>query len=563
MAELILPGVFIEVRPEGLIMPQGVTVGNLGIVGTASKGAIDTPIVLGSYAEALERFGGYDPWNKGTGNELTLVRALEQAYRQGAKTVIAVRVAGASAYANGQLVDGAQASLTLQSENGDCVLLKAKTAGTWGKELAVNVSAATEPAYVEDEKVQGDPLSLAHSPVKSARNRIRVKPAGGGSEQSLEIIYNDNGAPTPIPGQVLVDLSNGNLGFGDDPGVGDEVLASYMVKMEEARKVTVRYRGGEEGFTVVSGDDLVRDLKDPLTASAWIEGERLANSGQLPDATTPPGAFHTFSGGNNGGAGANYEDGLRTLLDQPAHIIVAAGQDDGFGDELAAHCRVASSDDVKRDRIALVGSRLGVSLSELQEHTLNSDRLIFVAPGIKTTDAAATPPQEVTLPGSYAAAAVAGMLASLPAHVSPTNKVLQVGGLEEVYSLAELKQLVQSRILVLERRQGFRITRGITTATNTAWQQITTRRIVDVAKFGVRSAANPFIGRLNNDRVRGALRTSINSFLAEMVSDEMLINYELAVSATREQQIRGIVEVTMVLRPVFSIEFIKVTMFLE
>jgi hypothetical protein len=458
------------------------------------------------------------------------------------------------------VVDGAQASLTLKSTGGDCVSLKAKTAGTWGKELSVNVENAEEHAFVENEVVQGSSPSLAHSPVvKSARNRIRVKPGGEGLEQSLEIIYTG----TPIPGQVLVHLSTGNLSFGDAPGDSDVILGSYMVKMDQARKVTLRYRSSEEVFTVVSGDDLIRDLKDPISPSAWVEGEKLANSGELPDATKPDGVFHTFSGGNNGAQGAKYEDGLRKLLDQPAHIIVAAGQDDSFGDELAAHCRAASSDDIKRDRIAVVGSRLNASLDDLQGHTLNSDRLIFVAPGIKTTDAAATPPTEVTLPGAYAAAAVAGLLASLPAHVSPTNKVLQVGGLEKVYSLAELKQLVQSRMLVLEQRQSFRITRGVTTATNTAWQQITTRRIVDVAKFGARSAANPFIGRLNNDRVRGALRTSVNSFLAEMVRDEMLISYELAVSATREQEIRGIVEVTMVLRPVFSIEFIKVTMFLE
>jgi hypothetical protein len=555
MAEMILPGVFIEVRPEGLIVPQGVTVGNLGVVGTASKGPIGKPVVLGSYAAAQEHFGDYDPWINGNSHELTLVRALEQAYRQGATTAIAVRVAVSSGTGA-----ATQASLTLQSPGGDCVALKAKTAGTWGKELAVNVANAEEHAFVEDEVVQGSPPSLAHSPaVKSARNRIRVKPGGGGLEQSLEIIYTG----TPIPGQVLVDLPSGNLSFGDAPGSSDEIRASYMVDKDQARKVTVRYRGGEEVFTIVSGDDLIRDLEDPISPSAWVEGEKLANSGELPDATTPDGVFHTFGGGNNGAAGANYEDGLDKLLDQPAHIIVAAGQDDSFGDELAAHCRVASSDDIKRDRIAVVGSQFSASLSDLQGHTLSSDRLIFVAPGIKTTDTAATPPTEVTLPGAYTAAAIAGLLASLPAHVSPTNKVLQVGGLEKIYSLAELKQLVQSRVLVLEERRGFRITRGITTATNTAWQQITTRRIVDVAKFGVRAAANPFIGRLNNDRVRGALRTSVNSFLAEMVRDEMLISYELTVSATREQEIRGIVEVTMVLRPVFSIEFIKVIMFLE
>jgi hypothetical protein len=79
----------------------------------------------------------------------------------------------------------------------------------------------------------------------------------------------------------------------------------------------------------------------------------------------------------------------------------------------------------------------------------------------------------------------------------------------------------------------------------------------------VRSAATSYIGLLNNERVRGAMRSTINSFLTEMVNDEMLISYELEVTATREEERQGIARVTMVLRPTFSIDFIKVTMFLE
>src|SRR6185436_7428193 len=100
--------------------------------------------------------------------------------------------------------------------------------------------------------------------------------------------------------------------------------------------------------------------------------------------------------------------------------------------------------------------------------------------------------------------------------------------------------MVKARVLALEKRQGIRVVQGITTATNTAWHQITTRRIVDYASYGVRSGANPFIGLLNNARVRDKLRTTINGFLTLMVQDEMLVSYELNVSATRDQEIRGI-----------------------
>ena len=226
-----------------------------------------------------------------------------------------------------------------------------------------------------------------------------------------------------------------------------------------------------------------------------------------------------------------------------------------------------STDALNRDRIGVTGSGIRSAdklFDAVTGHTLDSERLIFVAPGIKATDPAS--PKEdktVTLPGAYAAAAIAGKLSALDPHVSLTNKPLPVDGLERVFNPAELAQLVKSRVLALEQRQGFRVVKGITTSTNSAFAQITTRRIVDYAKYGVRSAANPYIGKLNNERVRGAMRTTISAFLDDMVQQEMLTGYDLAVSATRDDERRGIARVTMTLRPTFSIDYIRVTMFLE
>ncbi len=114
----------------------------------------------------------------------------------------------------------------------------------------------------------------------------------------------------------------------------------------------------------------------------------------------------------------------------------------------------------------------------------------------------------------------------------------------------------------MEKRSGFRIVKGITTATNSAWHQITTRRIVDYATYGVRSGCNPYIGKLNNTRVRGAMKATIDAFLTRMVEAESLVSYELDVTATRAQEIAGEAIVTMTIRPTFSIDFIMVTMYL-
>jgi hypothetical protein len=79
----------------------------------------------------------------------------------------------------------------------------------------------------------------------------------------------------------------------------------------------------------------------------------------------------------------------------------------------------------------------------------------------------------------------------------------------------------------------------------------------------VRSGANSYLGRLNNDRVRGALKATLDAFLTRMVQDEALTGYQLEVTATRAQEIAGEVSVVMTLQPTFSIEYIQVTMILK
>lgn len=564
MAEMILPGVYIEVRPEGLIVPGQISVGNLGVVGTASKGEVGRAILVSNYGDALQRFGPYDSFidpstNAPRTNSLTLVRALEQAFAFGATTVFAVRVAAAGAKA---------ANFTLLNGTDKVVTLTAKSPGTWGNDLKVNVAPAEESAFIEDEVVNPATPKLTSKPIASARNRITHTSNATG----IQTVFSGANIVTAAPaaGQVKIDTATGDLTFHAGLGLaaGDKIKASYAVDKANAVKVTLRLGTVDEVYTVVSGTDLIADIKaQSSVASATAE----AQVGKLPDKSAPADAFASFKDGDNGAAAsqAEYEAALNVLLNEDTHIMLGAGQDETFGSELDKHCQKASTDVIKRDRIAVVGSKLqdptkpDQFFDDLRGHTLASDRLIFVAPGIKATDSGATPPVEVTLPGAYAAAAVAGLLSSFSPHISLTNKVLSVDGLERRFTAPELTQLVQARVLVLEQRLGFRIVKGITTSTNSAFAQITTRRIVDYAKFGVRSAATPYIGLLNNERVRGALRATINSFLAEMVLDEMLVSYELTVTATRDDERKGIARVTMVLRPTFSIDFIKVTMFLE
>lgn len=472
MADLILPGVYIETRAEALIVSGPISAGNIGIVGTASQGPVGEVQILSSYADARAIYGPYDAFS--SANPLTLVRALELAYNNGAATVYAVRVASGIA---------------------------AKAAPT-GADMAGN-----------------DPIfSLEASETGTAGNDTTVT------------------IKQTSPTQAVVTLKRGAV---------------------------------EESFDAATGQELVNKINS---------GSSLARA-KLKVA--PPGATPTnitdvkFKGGNNGAnaAATDYAAGLLAILNEDVQIVVAAGQDDDtVGGAMLGHVNDASDDNTKRDRIAVIGSRgfkdaghpnetLSAFLSDVSSPAATSDRIVFVTPGVKVTDAAAVPPKEVTLPGAFAAAAVAGMLSARSPHVSLTNKAVAVAGLEVKFNSGQLEQLVKGQVLALEERRGPRVVKGVTTDLG-AFRQITTRRIVDYAKAGVRSAAEPYIGLLNNVRVRQAMKGSINGFLASMVDDEMLVSYELDVTATRPEEIAGVAKVTMTVRPTFSLDYIKVVMFL-
>jgi hypothetical protein len=228
-----------------------------------------------------------------------------------------------------------------------------------------------------------------------------------------------------------------------------------------------------------------------------------------------------------------------------------------------------SAENNGRDVIAVVGSN-ATEVDDINNHVRINDRLILAAPAIVTSETVLVngrpKSSDVELSGSYTAAAVAGLLSTLAPEDSPTNKVLAgVKDLAQRFSYGQLQSLIDGGVLVLESRQGVRVVRGITTemVDDGPFRQITTRRITDFAKAGIRQASNAFIGRLNNQRVRAALQAAIEGFLTTMVADEALIGYSVEVTATRQDEIAGRAIVNAVIQPTFSIDFVAVTLVLQ
>lgn len=327
-------------------------------------------------------------------------------------------------------------------------------------------------------------------------------------------------------------------------------------------RLTLTQGARRETFEATTAAVLAREVND---ASNFVTASTpaAADAGDAPTTVTPAAAE---AQGGPDGAGAmatlipQIATGLGLLAERTVNILIIAGYNaDTAAGTVLGH--LESTETNGRERIAFLGVR-GDTVAEVASDAGNvsNRRAVLVAPGILALDRPTG--TQVRLPASYAAALVAGRVSTLAPHISLTNKDVAVDGLTTEYTRAQQKQLLLNRTMTLHRNLGFRALRGITTDTG-PFTQISVRRIVDYAKAGVRIGSNPYIGRLNNSRVRSALKATLDGFLSQMVLEEMLISYDLEVRASRAQEIAGVAEVIMTLRPTFSIDFIRVTMNLE
>ena len=652
MAEMVIPGTYIDVRTEGLISAGGVSTGIVGVIGTGASGPVGVPVTLSGMAEANELYGAPDSFAVPTdgSNPLTLTRSLQYVYGNGASTVVAVRVASPRASA-------ARFALKDASDN-TIATLAAATPGTWGNNIQVSVDAAKTPARINGERqtsgfaalrykrvlptpqnrlqvVRGDTrrvdtfdivyksvtsnetvakytsgtFQLADAPVAQIAsinavvvldasgnpvrayganppagvtpgtilydisvtpglNELRINPATGeltfeasqvpAAAQSVRATYGVDHA-APAAGQVLVTVWNGHLDFhsGEAPRApsGDMLVANYSIQAADSVQITLSWGQTKESYVVPDGNMLAL----LAATSGLVRVTPDATFGSAKPATGVAAYFGT--GSNLGGAdGADagedeYAAGLDAISNQIVNIVLLAGQDaNAMGSVLIDHLKATEETD--HERIGVIGAS-GSTVAEFLGHNLAEARVVLVAPGIRLADGS-------TLPPPYTAAAIAGLVSSLPVQASLTNKAVNIPNIAFAANRGEQTQLIQRNVLTIVIKQGLRVLKGVTTeGVGEPYSSIPIRRIVDYAKYGVRSAANPYLGRLNNSRVRTALKATLDAFLTGMVQDEALTGYSLDVTATRAQEIAGQVSVMMTIQPTFSIDFIRVVMTLQ
>lgn len=277
---------------------------------------------------------------------------------------------------------------------------------------------------------------------------------------------------------------------------------------------------------------------------------------------------------------------LELLRNKEARLTLIAGASEATNQtgQIAigqAHVGNASQQDIEQlfvcgvDNYASEATMVAAVLVESQL-SLGDARVIKVAPGIIESNpyynrgspwgvSTISTDVSVVLSGGYAAAVVAGVIARQVPDQSPMNKTVPVSALEFEFNLTSKKQLVRDNFFLLVDEDGKRTLRDLTTAPEgDAFYHVSTRMAVDDVKRAVRLAGRPFIGKKNNTRIRSTLRRNLEEVLRGYVKREIIdTDWSLVVSASRTEQILGVVTVTMVIKPVFYIEFIEVTLVLE
>ena len=223
-----------------------------------------------------------------------------------------------------------------------------------------------------------------------------------------------------------------------------------------------------------------------------------------------------------------YTDAFDLLaLEEDIQIVVCDSADATV--QQALRTSIESASGARRERIAVVGGD-DEDVTELTTHAsqLNSERMVLVGPDVLDTAGE-------SLSGVYAAAALAGLLASSADPAVPINgAALQgLGGVAVQYSDNDVDLLVRGGVTPLEAVGGVvSPIRGITTRTKTGgtadstWRELTTILIVDDVIPAVRTALRSKFSRAKNTtQTRGAIRSQVIVELERKLAQEIIDGY--------------------------------------
>ena len=328
-------------------------------------------------------------------------------------------------------------------------------------------------------------------------------------------------------------------------------------------KLKVSHRGEKFDLEIKlpDGDTLeVHRNLEPAIVADFLEK---ASAVVRVDKTTippkrPKEGEYLLAGGQDA-SDTDYINALEALKDEPdVDMVLAAVQYFNDAEKVTkvysaviSHCELMSADSTGRIGFGQVAPNATIQDATRMLTPLISDRFILLAPhGV--------------------VGAVAGRIGGLDFFQSPTFKTLSgISKLSRAIPLEEQGGLLKENVvpIVNQLGRGVIILRGLTTDGD----QISVRRVADRAVRGVRMLGELFIGRLNDEDGRGALKQKLNEFLVQMEREGALVSstdgkdpaFKVDVFSSQADFALGIVRVDVAVRPVRAIDFIYATIFVQ
>lgn len=344
-----------------------------------------------------------------------------------------------------------------------------------------------------------------------------------------------------------------------------------------------------EVVTALQANEVINSLYDIALIAGSNNQERVKayNKGNLLTGTDVGGANWNAADATVP-ASASINTALAELINKDGRFVVIAGADEsltGYQQVGISHAKTASLAGQDHECVFLTGTNnyatvaLLVAQLSSNPYPLNEDRTVQVTPGGLVENifynknygidygSSPDPDTQVSLSGGYMAARVAGLASVYVPDESPLWKNLGLAGLEFEFTRTHQKIAINNSWFTLAKapNNASIVKRAITSAgVTSSFYQFTTRVIVDELRYALRLSGLAFIGKKNTSRVRKIMEEKLKFVANQYVGREIILgDYTMKVTASRGQQILGVVKIAFAFKVVFFMEFIEFDLILE
>ncbi|WP_079432572.1 phage tail sheath subtilisin-like domain-containing protein [Zoogloea sp. LCSB751] len=370
-------------------------------------------------------------------------------------------------------------------------------------------------------------------------------------------------APGPWGNAISVSIQSRQIPTGKKLESGEDETRTVF-------DLIARYAGSDykEVHRNLSADpaDQIRNARDVLAAQSQLlrigeDRDKLKPPKDSPDSKDASAAPYALAGASDADPDA-YRQALAQLENEAdVDMVLVSVQDTRDATrvgriyaDVISHCDRMSARSQGRIGFGEVPGATPAEIASAADKltgTLVSDRFVLVAP-------------------AGVVGAVAGTTGSLDYFQSPTFKRLSgLGEPAPALGVEAQQELLRKNVvpIVAQRGRGIIVIRGLTTDGD----QISVRRVADHAVRGVKTIGELFIGRLNNEEGRGALKQKLVEFLVQMQKEGAIVPstdgtdpaFKLNVYSSQQDFAQGIVRVDLAVRPVRAIDYIYATVLVQ